>query len=66
MAPDTWRVEVVVPSARHVAPFEAALGGLGGALTAREIEGGKGWRLISYHPEAPDGAELSARMRALG
>ena len=38
------------------------LGGPGGALTVREIAGGKGWRLISYHPQAPDEAELSARL----
>ncbi len=61
-AQDTWRVEIAVPAARHVAPFEAALDGLGGALTVREIEGGKGWRLISYHPETPDRAALSARL----
>ncbi len=62
MAQDTWRVEIAVPAARHVAPFEAALGGLGGALTVREIDGGKGRCLVAYCAAAPDGAELSARI----
>ena len=57
-----WRVEIAVPSVAHLSAFEAALAGLGGAVTMRGIGDGPGWRLIAHCVKRPDIPDLSSRL----
>lgn len=63
----TWRVMLTLPSAHCVPLFEAALEGLGGAVSSMEIDadgaGGSGeWRLTGYGLTLPDAAKLDSRL----
>ena len=63
----TWRVELTLPTAEHLAVFEAAIESLGGAVTTLEIgaDGARGsgcWQVIGYGLRGQDRAELEARI----
>lgn len=64
MSPESaaWRVEIVVPSTAHLPAFEAALGGLGGAVTMHGIGDGPGWRLIAHCGKRPESTDLTSRL----
>lgn len=67
MAGTTWRVALILPSVACVPLFEAALEGLGGAVTSMEIDadGVRGlgeWRLTGYGVTLPDIADLDWRL----
>jgi ribosomal protein L11 methyltransferase len=64
---ESWRISLTLPSANCLPLFEAALEGMGGAVSAIEIDAdrarGSGlWRLTGYISSPPDGAELEARL----
>jgi len=57
-----WQIMVEVPSSLQVPAFEAALGDLGGTLSAFEIDKGPRWRLTAHVIAAPDRAAIAARL----
>lgn len=64
---DAWRVTLTLPSVDCVPLFEAALEGLGGAVTSMELDadgaGGLGeWRLRGYGLALPDITELDSHL----
>jgi ribosomal protein L11 methyltransferase len=59
-----WQVSFDLPDRTHLDDFDDALETLGGAITAREIDGGPGWRLICHCAAEPDRAVLAAQIAA--